>query len=56
MAILEIKKIKAKTPSGKWFTCNVAEIKIIHGQIFFVPENRNYTYFNLNASNVIIVK
>ena len=56
MAILEIKKAKTVSKSGKWFTFNVTGITVIHGEVYLIPENQKYQYMKLMLSDCIIVK
>ena len=56
MATLTVNKVKSKTSSGKWFSCEIEEVQIINGQIFFIPKNKKYQYLKLTANNCIIIK
>lgn len=56
MALLEIKKIKTTTPEGKWFTCEVAELRIVKGRVEVLPVSKKYQWYNILLSDCIIVK
>jgi len=56
MSILEIKKLKTKSPKGNWFTFEVDNFIIIKGIIYVIPKSEKYQFFKILLSDCVVVK